>query len=198
MFTEVRTHFAVKFVSGSTELQNSLVASGAAPVFGGETPEKASDDTYNYTFKVWAKSADSTEVVDLAKESITADGVVYYAAFTATPREFTVTWHVKGTTSTSMVMYSQAPVYDGEAVGNYSDEDYNYTFEGWSLTDGGDVVALDSVTITANTDIHAKFMAQIKQYTLTIKYVVDGSDEAIADKTLLLDKYGLRKRYRHR
>ena len=189
VFTEVRTHFAVKFVSGSTELQNSLVASGAAPVFGGETPEKASDDTYNYTFKGWAKSADSTEVVDLAKESITADGVVYYAAFTATPREFTVTWHVKGTTSTSMVMYNQAPVYGGEAVGNYSDEDYNYTFEGWSLTDGGDVVALDSVTITANTDIYAKFTAQIKQYTLTIKYVVEGSDEAIADKTLLLDKY---------
>ena len=189
VFTEVRTHFAVKFVSGSTELQNSLVASGAAPVFGGETPEKASDDTYNYTFKGWAKSADSTEVVDLAKESITADGVVYYAAFTATPREFTVTWHVKGTTSTSKVMYNQAPVYDGEAVGNYSDEDYNYTFEGWSLTDGGDVVALDSVAITANTDIYAKFTAQIKQYTLTIKYVVDGSDEGIADKTLLLDKY---------
>ena len=189
VFTEVRTHFAVKFVSGSTELQNSLVASGAAPVFGGETPEKASDDTYNYTFKGWAKSADSTDVVDLAKESITADGVVYYAAFTATPREFTVTWHVKGTTSTSKVMYNQAPVYDGEAVGNYSDEDYNYTFEGWSLTDGGDVVALDSVTITANTDIYAKFTVQIKQYTLTIKYVVDGSDEAIADKTLLLDKY---------
>ena len=189
VFTEVRTHFAVKFVSGSTELQNSLVASGAAPVFGGETPEKASDDTYNYTFKGWAKSADSTEVVDLAKESITADGVVYYAVFTATPREFTVTWHVKGTTSTSMVKYNQAPVYGGEAVGNYSDEDYNYKFEGWSLTDGGDVVALDSVTITANTDIYAKFTAQIKQYTLTIKYVVDGSDEAIADKTLLLDKY---------
>ena len=189
VFTEVRTHFAVKFMNGSTELQNSLGASGAAPVFGGETPEKASDDTYNYTFKGWAKSADSTEVVDLAKESITADGVVYYAAFTATPREFTVTWHVKGTTSTSMVMYNQAPVYGGEAVGNYSDEDYNYTFEGWSLTDGGDVVALDSVTITANTDIYAKFTAQIKQYTLTIKYVVDGSDEAIADKTLLLDKY---------
>ena len=189
VFNEVRTHFAVKFVSGSAELQNSLVASGAAPVFGGETPEKASDDTYNYTFKGWAKSADSTEVVDLAKESITADGVVYYAAFTATPREFTVTWHVKGTTSTSKVMYNQAPVYGGEAVGNYSDEDYNYTFEGWSLTDGGDVVALDSVTITANTDIYAKFTAQIKQYTLTIKYVVEGSDEAIADKTLLLDKY---------
>ena len=86
-------------------------------------------------------------------------------------------------------MYNQAPVYGGEAVGNYSDEDYNYTFEGWSLTDGGDVVALDSVTITENTDIYAKFTAQIKQYTLTIKYVVDGSDEAIADKTLLLDKY---------
>lgn len=51
VFTEVRTHFAVKFVSGNTELQNSLVASGAAPVFGGETPEKASDDTYKYTFK---------------------------------------------------------------------------------------------------------------------------------------------------
>ena len=189
VFTEVRTHFAVKFVSGSTELQNSLVASGAAPVYGGATPEKAMTEAEVYTFKGWAKSADSTEVVDLAKESITADGVVYYAAFTATPREFTVTWHVKGTTSTSMVKYNQAPVYGGEAVGNYSDEDYNYTFEGWSLTDGGDVVALDSVTITANTDIYAKFTAQIKQYTLTIKYVVDGSDEAIADKTLLLDKY---------
>lgn len=189
VFTEVRTHFAVKFVSGSAELQNSLVASGAAPVFGGETPEKAMTEAEVYTFKGWAKSADSTEVVDLAKESITADGVVYYAVFTATPREFTVTWHVKGTTSTSKVMYNQAPVYSGEAVGNYSDEDYNYTFEGWSLTDGGDVVALDSVTITANTDIYAKFTAQIKQYTLTIKYVVEGSDEAIADKTLLLDKY---------
>ena len=189
VFTEVRTHFAVKFVSGSTELQHSLVASGAAPVYGGKAPEKAMTEAEVYTFKGWAKSKDSTEVVDLAKESITADGVVYYAAFTATPREFTVTWHVKGTTSTSKVMYNQAPVYDGEAVGNYSDEDYNYTFEGWSLTDGGDVVALDSVTITANTDIYAKFTAQIKQYTLTIKYVVDGSDEAIADKTLLFDKY---------
>lgn len=189
VFTEVRTHFAVKFVSGSAELQNSLVASGAAPVYDGENPEKASDDTYNYTFKGWAKSAEATEVVDLAKESITADGIVYYAIFTATPREFTVTWHVKGTTSTSTVKYNQAPVYGGEAVGDYSDEDYNYTFEGWSLTDGGEVVALDSVKITANIDIYAKFTAQIKQYTLTIKYVVDGSDEAIADKTLLLDKY---------
>uniref|UniRef100_UPI00402A1D89 InlB B-repeat-containing protein n=1 Tax=Candidatus Fimenecus sp. TaxID=3022888 RepID=UPI00402A1D89 len=77
VFTEVRTHFAVKFVSGSTELQNSLVASGAAPVYGGATPENAMTEAEVYTFKGWAKTADSTEVVDLAKESITADGVVY-------------------------------------------------------------------------------------------------------------------------
>lgn len=189
VFTEIRTHFAVKFVNGETELQNELVAKDAAPVYNGTTPVKASDESFDYTFVGWSKTDDDA-IVDLTSESITADGIVYHAVFTATPRTATVTWHVRGEQTTSTLNYGETLVYGGTlSTADYEDDDYNYTFGGWSLSENGDVVSLDEVEFASTIDLYAVFNATIKQVKLTIKYIVEGSDEAIADKVLTLDKY---------
>ena len=69
--------YTVKFVNADgTELQSGEVAEGETPVYSGETPTKAEDDEFTYSFDGWtpeitAASADAT----------------YTATFTATAKE---------------------------------------------------------------------------------------------------------------
>ena len=168
VFIEVRTHFAVKFVNGSKELQNDLVASGAAPVYGGATPEKAMTEAEVYTFKGWAKSVDSTEVVDLAKESITADGVVYYAVFTANTRMYKVYWKIDGKTEQTEVAYNAAPAHADPTKA--ATDIARYEFAGWAKTENGAVVDLSSEKITAEATTYYAVFTEVRTH-FAVKFV---------------------------
>ena len=68
------------------------VANNARPSYDGTEPTKAADAEHTYTFVGWATSANQeTGTLEANLPAVTAD-VTYYAAFSKTPRTYTVTW----------------------------------------------------------------------------------------------------------
>lgn len=89
--------YTVTWMNGETQLEEDKnVAHNATPSFDGTEPVKAADDDNTYTFKGWAKYADSTETVNLADEKVTKD-VTYYAVFESQAIDkYEVTYKVNG------------------------------------------------------------------------------------------------------
>lgn len=158
------------------------VAYNARPSYDGTEPTKAADAEHTYTFVGWATTPNQTSgsaVVDLP--NVTAD-VTYYAAFSATPRTYTVTYTdgVNGTAfavqTTSNVAYSAPiPAFNGDTP---TREGYN--FNGWTSNVEG---VTPSSTMPASD---VTFTAQWKEKDkVTIKYVAkDGGTVTLANETL--------------
>ncbi len=178
--------FPVSFMNGSTELQSSYVDKNGTPVYEGETPVKDPTPEIVYIFAGWSK--DGSSIVNLSEEVIDA-ATTYYALFTSADRTYTLHWNVRGTVTTESVTYNTVPEFKGEAPANYSDDDYNYTFIGWSQTEGGETLDMATFHVVEDTTLYACYSKAIKQYTLTIRYQYEDKTTAFADKTLTLDKY---------
>ncbi len=52
-FKEIEKEYIIEFKNGDTVLESKKVKYGTMPAYLGETPKKASDNTYNYVFKGW-------------------------------------------------------------------------------------------------------------------------------------------------
>jgi hypothetical protein len=104
-----------------------------------ETPTKASDAQYTYTFSGW----DEIETVMLAPRTIKAQ-------YTSTIRTYTVTWYSRSGVPIKSVQaeYGSEVVYDGE-IPTRVDEEVAYVyniFMGWDKSTG---------YITGDTDVYA-------------------------------------------
>lgn len=99
------------------------VAYGATPTYDGDTPTKASDAQYTYTFAGW-----TPEIA-----SVTGN-VTYTATYDRTVRSYTITWNnYNGTTlKTDSAAYGSTPSYSGATPTKPEDSSYTYTFSGWS------------------------------------------------------------------
>ena len=97
------------------------------------TPMKEADETNTYKFVGWALKG-TTDVVDVTKIEVKADAE-YVAIFEATTREYTVTFaydaHNVIMTVTG-VKAGESVAYTGETPTKKFDDDYHYTFSGWS------------------------------------------------------------------
>ena len=137
-----------------TILQMSTVAYGEMPSYPGyDDPKKAPEEQYRYIFSGWSPSV----------EAVTGDAT-YVAQFTAGPRRYTVYWRNWDGTylAESECEYGATPEYPDylEEPTRYSDEQYIYTFDGWSST--VDVVA-GTITYVAS------FNNELQKYTVTWK-----------------------------
>ena len=139
-----------------TVLSQGKVAYGETPSYSG-TPAKASDGTYQYTFTGWQPAV--TPVVG---------NVTYTATYQATPiaptgeEQFTVTFlDANGGTlrqgKTTSGKAITAPAADPVKA---NDEQYSYTFSGWSPT---------VTTATGNTTFVPTFTANERTYTVKWK-----------------------------
>ncbi len=143
-YTATVNKYVVKFLNeDGTVLQATEVAYGETPVYGGETPAKAADAKYSYTFKSWDK-----ELAAVSGEA------TYTATYTPAANDYTISYELNG----------------GSAVGNpngYNAESADivlntptrqgYTFAGWTF-DGQDEPVL-SVTIAAGSTGDRSFTA---------------------------------------
>lgn len=172
-----------KSQDGNTTLEtDNNVEYNTKPSFDQADPTKADDAQYTYTFVGWATEANreiGTPEANLP--AVTAD-VTYYAAFSKTPRTYTVTWMPQDgqgnayETDTS-VAYNARPSYDGAEPTKAADAEHTYTFVGWATTpnqtSGSAVVDLPNVT--ADVTYYAAFSATKQTYTIRFETEAGGT-----------------------
>jgi len=153
-FTSSTNSYKIKWVNDTGKtLYSEMVEYGKVPVYGAETPAKKNTAEFTYTFKGWDK-----EIVPVT------GAATYTAVFEATKNKYTAVF----VTGNSAVMPAVTKEY-GETIavpGVLTKEGYN--FMGWSLTDGGKVLA-EGTEITIKKDFTLYGVWEIKTFTITYK-----------------------------
>jgi len=148
--------YLIKFVNeDGTELQSSEWDYGSTPSYTGETPTKAADAEFTYTFDKWSP----------AIAAVTGEAT-YTATYTATKNQYTVTLNDENGESTEQVEYG------GEFTVPAAAAKEGYEFTGWLGSDGETYQAGDKITITGDFTLTAQY--EIKSYTVT--WIVDGKE----------------------
>ena len=151
VFTDTINTYTVTWVNwDNTELEkDENVAYGTEPQYDGDIPSRDSDEQYSYTFKCWSPSVDT----------VTGD-ITYIAIFDQTTNKYTITWkNWDGTElKNEQVAYGETPVYSGEDPAKEADEQYEYTFKGWTP---------EITSVTGDTIYTAEFDQAIRTYTVT-------------------------------
>ncbi len=153
-FTSATNSYKIKWVNDAGKtLYSEMVEYGKVPVYGAETPAKKNTAEFTYTFAGWDK-----EIVPVT------GAATYTAVFEATKNKYTVTYVTGNSTSIAPVTKEY-----GETIkvpGTLTKEGYN--FMGWSLTDGGKVLA-EGTEITIKKDFALYGVWEIKTFTITYK-----------------------------
>ncbi len=152
-FTQEVNKYTIEFVNeDGTVLQSTEVAYGETPAYTGETPVKAADAQYTYTFEGWTPAIKAVE-----------GDATYTATYSSTVNNYTVTWkNANGYVleTDSDVSYGTMPEYNGATPEKEADAQYTYKFDKWSP-----VVS----AVTGNVTYTATFTATLNNYTVTWK-----------------------------
>ena len=154
-FTGTVNTYAIIFQNyDGTELQNSEVAYGQTPVYGGATPTKDATPQYTYAFAGWDKEI----------ASVTGDET-YTATFSQTTNKYTVTFmNSTDVLQTGEVEYGETPVYTAATPTKDATAQYTYTFSGW---DKG------IASVTGDETYIAQFSSEVNSYVITF---MNGTD----------------------
>ena len=172
-----------KSQDGITTLEtDNNVEYNTQPSFDQADPTKADDAQYTYTFVGWATEANKETGTLEADLPPVTDDVTYYAAFSKTPRTYTVTWMPQDGQGNAYetdtgVAYNARPSYDGTEPTKAADAEHTYTFVGWATTpnqtSGSAVVDLPNVT--ADVTYYAAFSATKQTYTIRFETEAGGT-----------------------
>ena len=152
--------YTVQWVNyNGTILKEEQVAYGTPPSEP-NTPTRPNDAFYTYTFNSWTP----------AISSVTSNQT-YTATYDYSQKvtKYDITFKNGSTTLyTQSLPNGETPVYGGSTP-TRNDEQYTYTFDGWSATDGGEKLAsLPAVSGAAKT-YYAVFTHVTKEYTIRWK-----------------------------
>lgn len=116
-------YYTINFVDeDGTVLESGSFGYGQSPYFTGETPTKAADAQYTYTFAGW-----SPEIAPVTGEA------TYTATYSNTVNDYTIEFiDEDGTVLQSEVLpYGETPSFKGETPTKAADAQYTYTFSDW-------------------------------------------------------------------
>ena len=189
--------YTVKWVvDGEVVETDENLRFGATPEYNGETPQMAPTAQYTYTFEGW-----SPAITPVASD------VTYTAQFSITLNLYTVTWVVNGETveTDENVYYGMTPEYNGKTPTKADDEEYTYTFAGWTpevsaVTGDATYTAQftetpkikpDGFNLTVEDKIHMNLYINVDDYTdpATATVTVTYNDPEKQTPTLKVDTY---------
>lgn len=127
------------------------------------TCSRAADNTYTYAFAGWFDTVAATGGTKLTTTTKVTSNKTWYARWTATYKNYTVTWNGNGGTPSK----SSSSFHYNDALGTLPTATRTgYTFKGWSTSANGSVNVSTTTKVTGNVTYYAVW--QINSYTLTV------------------------------
>lgn len=157
---------------------------GTDSVGAGDTPWHADptrdgDAQYGYTFSGWTGGSLNGPTLTGDLPPVFGD-VTYTATYTQFTNQYPVDFYNEdgqtGLYGLKAVKYGDTPVYGGTTPVKAEDEDYTYTFDGWTTTPGsGTVITGELPAVTGITVYYAHFTATPKApKTYTVSFSSNG------------------------
>lgn len=127
------------------------------------TCTRNADNTYMYSFAGWFDTSASSGGTQLTTATKVTSNKTWYARWTSTYKNYTVTWNGNGGTPSQ----SSSSFYYNDALGTLPTATRTgYTFKGWSTSASGSVNVSTTTKVTGNVTYYAVW--QINSYTLTV------------------------------
>ena len=148
---------------GSTPSSSSITKDYNEAIGTLPTCSRAADNTYTYAFAGWFDTAAATGGTKLTTTTKVTSNKTWYARWTATYKNYTVTWNGNGGTPSK----SSSSFHYNDALGTLPTATRTgYTFKGWSTSASGSVNVSTTTKVTGNVTYYAVW--QINSYTLTV------------------------------
>ena len=126
------------------------------------TCTRSADNTYTYAFAGWFDTSASSGGTQLTTSTKVTSNKTWYARWTSTYKNYTVTWDGNGGTPSK----SSSSFHYNDALGTLPTATRtDYTFKGWSTSKTGTVNVSTTTKVTANVTYYAVWT--INSYTWT-------------------------------
>lgn len=171
VFSATVNSYLVSFVDENDNLLFSeSVEYGANPEFKGTLPTLENNAQYSYEYLGWVVG-DAVYSFEDRLPKVTGE-ITFKLKLETTVNEYKVTWIVEGQSTEKVLAYGATPEFKGTPAKD-STAEYEYSFLGWSLTEGGEIIEIP--TVTADATYYAVFEAVKNQYE--VKFVdADGNE----------------------
>lgn len=159
--------YVVTFMASATEkIADVTYKEGQVPSYSYNKPSTAE---FDYSFVGWSSTVDGQALASLPK--VTGDAT-YYAVIRETKRKYNITFKYDNGSSYKVVEVEYGLVPSVAIPSKAQDQQYSYTFSGWSATQGGAV--LDSLpSVTGAATYFAVFEGTLRSYN--ISFVLNNS-----------------------
>ena len=158
-----RYTFTFNANGGSTPSSSSITKNYNEAIGTLPTCSRAADNTYTYAFAGWFDTAAATGGTQLTTTTKVTSNKTWYARWTATYKNYTVTWNGNGGNPSK----SSSSFHYNDALGTLPTATRTgYTFKGWSTSASGSVNVSTTTKVTGNVTYYAVW--QINSYTLTV------------------------------
>lgn len=158
-----RYTFTFNANGGSTPSSSSITKNYNEAIGTLPTCSRAANNTYTYAFAGWFDTTASSGGTQLTTTTKVTSNKTWYARWTATYKNYTVTWNGNGGTPSK----SSSSFHYNAALGTLPTATRTgYTFKGWSTSASGSVNVSTTTKVTGNVTYYAVW--QINSYILTV------------------------------
>lgn len=148
---------------GSTPSSSSITKNYNEAIGTLPTCSRTADNIYTYAFAGWFDTSATSGGTQLTTTTKVTSNKTWYARWTATYKNYTVTWNGNGGTPSK----SSSSFHYNDALGTLPTATRTgYTFKGWSTSANGSVNVSTTTKVTGNVTYYAIW--QINSYTLTV------------------------------